>query len=133
MKRLVVPKEIQQLIRKMHPDLKKRGRASLGIIMSEPGSGKALMDELSGLRSFRVRSFRIINDPFHDLLPLSPSPSPLLQGEFRIFKARRAVGFRLGPVSFLIVAFWPPGRLQDSRKTKHGFVPAWRIGKRSQI
>jgi mRNA interferase RelE/StbE len=60
MYRLVVPKEIQQLIRKMHPGLKKKVRASLGIIMSEPGSGKALMDELSGLRSFRVRSFRII-------------------------------------------------------------------------
>jgi mRNA interferase RelE/StbE len=58
--RLVVPREIQQLIRKMHPDLKKKVRASLGIIMSTPSSGKALMDELSGLRSFRVRSFRII-------------------------------------------------------------------------
>ena len=60
MYRLVVPKEIQKLIRNMHPDLKKKVRASLAIIMSEPGSGKALMDELSGLRSFRVRSFRII-------------------------------------------------------------------------
>jgi mRNA interferase RelE/StbE len=58
--RLVVPKEIQELIRKMHPDLKKKVRASLRIVMSEPGSGKALMDELSGLRSFRVSSFRII-------------------------------------------------------------------------
>ena len=60
MYRLVVPKEIQQLIRKMHPDLKKKVRASLEIIMSAPGSGKALIDELSGLRSFRVRSLRII-------------------------------------------------------------------------
>ena len=60
MYRIVVPKEIRELIRKMHPDLKKKIRASLGIIMAEPGSGKALMDELSGLRSFRVSSFRII-------------------------------------------------------------------------
>jgi mRNA interferase RelE/StbE len=60
MYRLVVPKKIQEFIRKMHPDLKKKVRASLGIIMSEPGSGKAFMDELSGLRSFRVSSFRII-------------------------------------------------------------------------
>ena len=60
MYRLVVPKEIQQLIWKMHPDSRKKVRASLGIIISAPGSGKALMDELSGLRSFRVRSFRII-------------------------------------------------------------------------
>jgi len=60
MYRLVVPKEIQELVRKMHPDLKKKVRASLEIIMSEPGSGKALMEELSELRSFRVRSFRMI-------------------------------------------------------------------------
>ena len=60
MYRLVVPKEIQESIRKMHPDLKKKIRASLGIIMSEPDSGKTLMDELSGLKSFRVGTLRII-------------------------------------------------------------------------
>ena len=60
MNKLVVPTDIQQLIRKMHPDLKKKVRASLKIILSEPYSGKALMDELSGLRSLRVSSFRII-------------------------------------------------------------------------
>lgn len=44
----------------MHPSLKKKVKASLEIILSEPYSGKALMDELSGLRSFRISSFRII-------------------------------------------------------------------------
>jgi mRNA interferase RelE/StbE len=60
MYRLVVPKEIRELIRKMHPELKRKVRASLRIIMSGPGAGRALVDELSGLRSFRVSSFRII-------------------------------------------------------------------------
>ncbi len=60
MHRLVVPGDIQELIRNMHPDLKKKIRASLKIILSDPSSGKALIDELSGLRSFRVSSFRII-------------------------------------------------------------------------
>jgi len=60
MNKLVVPGDIQELIRKMHPDLRKKIRASLNIILSEPNSGKALMDELSGLRSMRVSSFRII-------------------------------------------------------------------------
>jgi len=60
MNKLVVPREIQGLIKKMHPDLKKKIRASLKIVLSEPYSGKALMDELSGLRSLRVSSFRII-------------------------------------------------------------------------
>ncbi len=60
MLKLVVPREIRELIRKMHPDLKKKIRASLKILASEPESGKSLMEELSGLRSFRVSSFRII-------------------------------------------------------------------------
>jgi len=60
MNKLVVPGDIQELIRKMHPDLRKKIRASLNMILSEPNSGKALMDELSGLRSMRVSSFRII-------------------------------------------------------------------------
>jgi len=60
MNKLVVPGDIEELIRKMHPDLRKKIRASLNMILSEPNSGKALMDELSGLRSMRVSSFRII-------------------------------------------------------------------------
>ena len=58
--RLIVPVEIEQLIKKMHPDLKRKLRASLDLIVSRPDSGKALFDELEGLRSFRVSSFRII-------------------------------------------------------------------------
>jgi mRNA interferase RelE/StbE len=60
MYKLVVPKDVRELIRTMHPSLKKKIKASLEIILSEPYSGKALMDELSGLRSFRISSFRII-------------------------------------------------------------------------
>ncbi len=58
--KLVVPKDIRELIRTMHPSLKKKVKASLKIILSAPYSGKALMEELSGLRSLRVSSFRII-------------------------------------------------------------------------
>ena len=60
MVKLVVPKDVRELIRTMHPFLKKKVKASLKIILSEPYSGKTLMDELSGLRSFRISSFRII-------------------------------------------------------------------------
>jgi mRNA interferase RelE/StbE len=60
MTKLHVPRDIQELIRKMHPDLKRKIRASLKMILSDPNCGKALMDELSGLRSMRVSSFRII-------------------------------------------------------------------------
>ena len=58
--RLTVPIEIQRLIRKMHPDLRRKLRASLDLIASDPSSGKVLFDELEGLRSFRVSSFRVI-------------------------------------------------------------------------
>ena len=60
MYQLVVPTDVKELIRTMHPSLKKKVKASLNIILSEPYSGKGLKDELSGLRSFRIRSFRII-------------------------------------------------------------------------
>jgi mRNA interferase RelE/StbE len=60
MVRLAVSKKVDGLIRKMHPDLKKSVRASLGIILAEPESGKLLVEELAGLRSFRVKTFRII-------------------------------------------------------------------------
>ena len=60
MYKLLVPKDARELIGTMHPFLKRKVKASLKIILSEPYSGKALMDELSGLRSFRISSFRII-------------------------------------------------------------------------
>jgi len=58
--KLRVPDDVAALIRKMHPHLKKKIKASLQIIISDPDTGKALRDELSGLRSFRVSRFRII-------------------------------------------------------------------------
>ena len=58
--RLNVPDEIARLIRSLNPDLKRKVKSSLRIILNEPGSGKALKNELSGLMSFRVGKFRII-------------------------------------------------------------------------
>lgn len=60
MYQLVVPGNIRELIKTMHPSLKKKVKSSLKMILSDPYLGKALMDELTGLRSFRVSSFRII-------------------------------------------------------------------------
>jgi len=60
MYKLVVPGHIRELIRTMHPSLKKKVKSSLKTILSDPHSGKALINELAGLRSFRVSSFRII-------------------------------------------------------------------------
>jgi mRNA interferase RelE/StbE len=48
------------LIRRMHPLLKKKVKAGLATIMVDPHSGKALKEELDGLRSLRIGKFRII-------------------------------------------------------------------------
>jgi len=58
--RLRVPDEVAKLVRGMHPALKRKTRASLAAILSDPSTGKALKDELAGLRSFRIGTFRII-------------------------------------------------------------------------
>ena len=58
--KIMVPHEVSDLIRGMHPNLRKKVRASLDIILTDPDKGKALKGELAGLRSFRVSNFRII-------------------------------------------------------------------------
>ena len=58
--RLRVPNEVAGLVRGMHPELKRKTRASLKTILADPSSGKGLKNELAGLRSFRVGTFRII-------------------------------------------------------------------------
>jgi mRNA interferase RelE/StbE len=60
MRKLRVPDTVAKLIRNLHPHLKKKVRASLQAIVSDPYSGKLLRDELAGLRSLRVSRFRII-------------------------------------------------------------------------
>ncbi len=58
--KLRVPDEIVSLIRGMHPLLKKRVKAALEEICNDPYCGKALKEELAGLRSFRIKRFRTI-------------------------------------------------------------------------
>jgi mRNA interferase RelE/StbE len=57
---LRVPKNVADLLRNMHPTLKKKVRSALDTILSDPVSGKALKDDLAGLRSFRIGRVRII-------------------------------------------------------------------------
>jgi mRNA interferase RelE/StbE len=58
--RLRVPDHIAGTLRNLHPQIKKKARISLKMILADPHSGKALREEFSGLRSFRVGRFRII-------------------------------------------------------------------------
>ena len=58
--KLKIPHETAGLIKNLHPDLKSRVKAALKSILQDPHSGKALKDELTGLRSFRIRRLRLI-------------------------------------------------------------------------
>jgi mRNA interferase RelE/StbE len=60
MRKLTIPDDVAALVRTLHPRIKKKVKSSLQYIVSDPHSGKALSDELKGLRSFRVGRFRII-------------------------------------------------------------------------
>ena len=60
MRRLRIPDEVAELIKDLYPDLKRKVRSALDDILLNPTIGKALRDELAGLRSCRVARFRII-------------------------------------------------------------------------
>ena len=47
--KLRIPDSVAELIRNLHPDIKKKIKAALRDIMSEPNAGKALKDELAAL------------------------------------------------------------------------------------
>lgn len=57
---LRIPSEVAQLIRSLHPTIKRRVRAVLQAIVETPACGKPLQEELAGLRSYRMGRFRIV-------------------------------------------------------------------------
>jgi mRNA interferase RelE/StbE len=58
--RLKVPDGIVGLLRNLHPVIKSQVKVGLKAIVDDPYSGKALRDNLQGLRSYRVKKYRII-------------------------------------------------------------------------
>ena len=58
--RLKVPDDLAALVRNLHPEIKSRIRDALQAILDDPALGKALQGELHGLRSLRVKRYRII-------------------------------------------------------------------------
>lgn len=58
--RLRVPGNLEELIRSLHPEIKRKVRAALDVIRADPAAGKSLRGELAGLRSFRLGRFRIV-------------------------------------------------------------------------
>jgi mRNA interferase RelE/StbE len=58
--RLRVADHAATVLRTLHPNIKRKLKAALHAISADPFTGKALGEELSGLRSYRVSRFRIV-------------------------------------------------------------------------
>jgi mRNA interferase RelE/StbE len=57
---LRAPDDVAKLIRGLHPALKRKIKAALKLVLDNPSIGKPLREEFDGLRSYRVRRFRIV-------------------------------------------------------------------------
>jgi mRNA interferase RelE/StbE len=60
---LKIPPPLRDLIRHLHPHLKRKIRAALTDILLDPACSKPLKEELSGCWSLRVGRLRIIYRP----------------------------------------------------------------------
>jgi mRNA interferase RelE/StbE len=87
-----LPPEVQETIRHLHPDLKRRMRAVIDLLRAAPESGKALKAELDGWRSFRVGRFRIVyrsSGASIDVAAIGPRASIYLEAARLARRARR--------------------------------------------
>ncbi|MBI2336335.1 MAG: type II toxin-antitoxin system RelE/ParE family toxin [Deltaproteobacteria bacterium] len=57
---LIYTSEAKLRIRQLHPVLKSLIRLALDSLQADPWAGKALQKELTGLRSLRVKHFRVL-------------------------------------------------------------------------
>ena len=55
-----IPPHVAEVIRALHPDLKRSIKAAVRGIATDPECGEPLMRELDGLWKYRVRRFRIV-------------------------------------------------------------------------
>lgn len=89
--KLRVPQDIRDLVGGAHPQIKRKLRAALEHIQSEPEAGKALRNELLGLRSYRLGRLRIIyrvsKPGVIDIVAIGPRKT-IYEETFRLVKRR---------------------------------------------
>ena len=88
-----LPDDIATLVRNLHPNLKANIRQAFRLIANDPYCGKPLKEELSGLRSFRVKRFRIIyriaeNDNILEIVAIGPRNS-IYEETYKIISKER--------------------------------------------
>jgi mRNA-degrading endonuclease RelE of RelBE toxin-antitoxin system len=75
---LKVPAEIRNLIRRLHPQLKRKVPAALAGILEDPDCEKPLKDELEGYWSLPIGRTRIIYRPVEgsvEIVAIGPRPT----------------------------------------------------------
>ena len=55
-----IPPHVAEVIRSLHPDLKRSVKAAVRALATNPECGEPLLRELDGLWKYRVRRFRIV-------------------------------------------------------------------------
>ena len=58
--RLDIPPQVAEVIRSLHPELKRSVKFAVRAIAANPECGEPLRRELEGLWKFRVRRFRVV-------------------------------------------------------------------------
>ena len=59
--RPLISPEVAELIRRLHPDLRRSIKSALRALSDDPSAGEPLRRELEGLSKYRVRRFRIVS------------------------------------------------------------------------
>ena len=55
-----IPPHVADVIRSLHPDLKRSIKSAVRAIAADPERGEPLLRELDGLWKYRVRRFRVV-------------------------------------------------------------------------
>lgn len=56
----VIPPHVADVIRSLHPDLKRSVKSAIRAVAADPECGEPLLRELQGLWKYRVRRFRVV-------------------------------------------------------------------------
>jgi len=89
---LKVPTGIRDLVRRLHPVLKRKIRAALADIIADPACGKPLERELSGYWSLWVGRHRIIYSPIEggvEIIAIGPRRTIYEDAARQILRSRR--------------------------------------------
>jgi mRNA interferase RelE/StbE len=87
-----LPNDVQETIRSLHPDVKRRLRSAIDLLSAAPESGKELRGELAGWSSFRVGRFRIIYRERRSLIEVAaigPRTSIYLETAVQLARRRK--------------------------------------------